>query len=186
MKEKGAFRTKLFGGFNKKDVLAYFEELQNEKTESNQEALIENETLKYQMNLKTDKINELLDKVSELNKRVEELENQNGELKKENEKNAGLESALFEANQVIAQNQDFKSRFEEVSRKVLKIKGDLIVKESEFKKLESKYNALKSDVDMLPQSDDSALFEVKDALEKINQFVNDYQKINYAINNIKE
>lgn len=186
MKEKGVFRTKLFGGFNKKDVLAYFDELQNEKNQKGNEALVENEALKEQMALKTDKINELLDKVAELNKKIEGLEKENEELIVENHKNNNLESALFEANRALAQSEDYKTRFEEVTRKVLKIKSDLIVKESDFKKLESKYNALKTEVDMLPSNEEKSIFEVKDALERINQFVNDTQKLNYSINRIKE
>ena len=73
-----------------------------------------------------------------------------------------------------------------MQRKVLKTKSDLIVKESDFKKLESKHNALKTEVDMLPSVDEKSLFEVKDAIDVINQFVNDAQKLNYSINRIKE
>lgn len=186
MKEKGVFRTKLFGGFNKKDVLEYFDELQKAKDQKGQEAVVENESLKEQMALKTDKINELLDKVEQLNKKIADLEKENAELVVENNKNNNLESALFEANKALAQSEDYKIRFEEVTRKVLKIKSDLIVKESDFKKLESKYNALKTEVDMLPSIDEKSLFEAKDAIDIINQFVNDTQKLNYSINRIKE
>ena len=44
--EKGMFRTKLFGGFNKKDVFEYYESLKEQLKDENSDVAEENKTLK--------------------------------------------------------------------------------------------------------------------------------------------
>ena len=186
MAEKGVFRTSAFGGFNKKDVLKYFEDLQNEKNSANNEALKENETLKKELAEKSEKISELLNLLDKATEKAEELEKKVKALEDESKKNSNLEAALLEANKALEENQDFKSRFEEVSRKVLKIKSDYIIKESEYKKLETKYSALKGAVDLLPKMNESDFTKARESLDEITNVINELQKLNYSIDRIKD
>lgn len=185
MSENGVFRTKFFGGFNKKDVLNYFEQLKAETSAENSDVAKENEKLRAEIEVKNKKIEELLNKLDFYSDKATELEMQVADLTISNEKNANLESALFEANKALAESEDFKSRFEELSRKILKIKSDFIMKESEFKKLESKYNALKSEIQLLPSADENVLADAKTSLDKLNGAFSDAQSLNYTISTLK-
>lgn len=185
MSEKGVFRTKLFGGFNKKDVLKYFEELKSEQTGISQQVVVENEQLKTEISVKEQKVQELLEKNDELSKKNSELEEKVASLSQENDKNANLEAALNEANKALAESEDFKSRFEELSRKILKIKSDLIMKESEYKRLESRYGLLKSEIEMLPIPNDEDIVNAKIALDKANKVLSDAQTLNMSISSMK-
>lgn len=185
MSDQGVFRTKIFGGFNKKDVLNYFEQLKSEIGAENDDIAKENEQLKAELDEKSKKISELLEKTDFYIDKVKELEKTVLELSESNKKNANLESALFEANRALAQSEDFKSRFEELSRKILKIKSDFIMKESEYKKLENKYNALKSEILLLPNTDEDDLAEVKSALDQINNAMAQAQSLNNTVNALK-
>lgn len=186
MAEKGVFRTSAFGGFNKKDVLKYFEELQNEKNNANYEALQENEKLKAELEEKSKKISELLSLLDKATEKAETLEEKVKVLADESKKNAKLEQALLEANKALEENQDFKSRFEEVSRKLLKVKSDYIIKESDYKKLETKYSALKGAVDLLPKMSESDFASARESLDEITNVINELQKLNYSIDRIKD
>jgi len=186
MAEKGVFRTSAFGGFNKKDVLKYFEELQNEKNAANTEALKQNEVLKKELEEKSQKISELLGLLDKTTEKAEALEQKVAALEDESKKNAKLETALFEANKALEENQDFKSRFEEVSRKLLKVKSDYIIKESDYKKLETKYSALKGAVDLLPKMNESDFAKARESLDEIANIINELQKLNYSIDRIKD
>ena len=179
MAEKGVFRTCFMGGFNKKDVLKFFEELQKEKTQESFKALEENVKLK-------EKVEELLNAIEAYDQKQKELEQQIEQLTEENNKNSELESALFEANKALEENQDFKARFEELSRKILKIKSDYIIKESEYKKLETKYSALKSAVDLLPKMSESDFAKARESLDEITNVINELQKLHYSIDRIKD
>ena len=88
MAEKGVFRTSAFGGFNKKDVLKYFEELQNEKNAANTEALKQNEVLKKELEEKSQKISELLGLLDKTTEKAEALEQKVAALEDETKKNA--------------------------------------------------------------------------------------------------
>ena len=169
-----------------KDVLKYFEELQNEKNAANYEALQENETLKKELEEKSEKISELLSLLDKTSEKAQGLEEKIKALEDESEKNAKLEQALLEANKALEENQDFKSRFEELSRKILKIKSDYIIKESEYKKLETKYSALKGAVDLLPKMSESDFASARESLDEITNVINELQKLNYSIDRIKD
>ena len=74
MSDQGVFRTKIFGGFNKKDVLNYFEQLKSEIGAENDDIAKENEQLKAELDEKSKKISELLEKTDFYIDKVKELE----------------------------------------------------------------------------------------------------------------
>ena len=76
--------------------------------------------------------------------------------------------------------------FWKISRKILKIKSDYIIKESEYKKLETKYSALKSAVDLLPKMNESDFAKARESLDEITNVINELQKLNYSIDRIKD
>ena len=59
------------------------------------------------------------------------------------------------------------------------------MKESECKKLESKYNSLKNEIQMLANTDESALMDAKLALDKINSAFADAQGLNHTVKALK-
>ena len=97
MSEKGVFRTCAFGGFNKKDVLNFFEQLKSEASEESVEIQKENERLKAELEEKTQKVEELLSKIDAYSDKARVLEEKVNELTRDNEKNENLENALYEA-----------------------------------------------------------------------------------------
>ena len=107
MSEHGVFRTCAFGGFNKKDVLSYFEQLKSEQTTENADIAKENEQLKAEIEIKNHKISELLEKVDLYSDKSASLEQQVASLSAESDKNANLEAALYEANKALAESEDF-------------------------------------------------------------------------------
>ena len=50
--EKGMFRTKLFGGFNKKDVFEYYESLKEQLKDENSDVAEENKALQEELDNK--------------------------------------------------------------------------------------------------------------------------------------
>lgn len=186
MSENGVFRTKLFGGFNKKDVLKYFEQLKVEQKDESKDIVVENEQLKAEIELKNQKISELLGKIDSYSEKNTVLEDKVAQLNAENDKNANLESALYEANKALAESEDYKSRFEELSRKILKIKSDLIMKESEYKKLENKFNSLRAEIELLPNTNEMEIIKAKDALEEASRLLSETQKFAYSVDALKQ
>lgn len=178
MKEQGLFRTKVFGGFNKKDVFEYFETLQSQVKDENSDIVEKNKALEEEIEVKNQKISELLDKndvysdrVVALENKITELSDENEILKAANERIKLLEASLIEANKALSESEDYKSRFEELSRKILKMKSEMILKDSQMQKKETKYNALKSAVSSMPEIDENLLLSAKNAIDLLSDLL---------------
>ena len=68
----------------------------------------------------------------------------------------------------------------------MKVKSDYIIKESDYKKLETKYSALKGAVDLLPKMNESDFSKARESLDEIANIINELQKLNYSIDRIKD
>lgn len=186
MSEQGVFRTKMFGGFNKKDVLDYFETVKLQVKDENAEILQKNQLLENELKTKDKKIEELLDKLNEYSSKNSTLEAKVKELLKETEKHQNLETALFEANKALAESEDYKARYDELSRKLLKIKSDLIMKDSQLKKQENQLSALRATVCLMPHLNDEKVIKTKEALAQVAEFVTDAERLATSVNQAKE
>ena len=157
MKEQGLFRTKLFGGFNKKDVFEYFEVLKSQVADESSEIVSENAQLKEQLAKKDAQIQSLTSELqmqTDMGKKAQTFEAEVSTLRAKNEE---LQDALDEM-------LGYKSRCDELSRKVLKIESELMLSATKAKKYENSYSRLKSQVDAIPDLPENTFENAKEAL----------------------
>lgn len=178
MKEQGLFRTKLFGGFNKKDVFEYFEILKSQVADESSEIVSENNSLKEQIKKKDDKILALakeLELQKELGKKADNFE---AEIASLTTKNAELQDTIDELGA-------YKSRCDELSRKVLKIESELMLANTKAKKSENSLSRLKSLVDSIPDVPENSFEDAKDALGTVSNALCELNRLATAIQKAK-
>lgn len=192
MKEAGVFRTKLFGGFNKKDVFEYFDILKNEVNDNNSQIIEENAS-------QAERLAEIEKELAELKSRLEEKEKENEQLLKKLEKsndhaekitelegrNSSLKADLSEVTAKLWEKNKYKSHCDELTRKLIKAESELLIKESKIYKLQSQYNELKEKIDALPEVDDSLILNAKDAITSLAHTLGGMNVLSEAVNQLK-
>lgn len=174
MKEAGVFRTKLFGGFNKKDVFEYFDILKTQINDNNsdiieksalqEEKLAENEAeiaeLKKKLADKEKENEELIKKLGESNNNAEKI----SELE---DRNFSLKADLNEVTSKLWEKNKYKSHCDELTRKIIKIESELLIKDSKIKKIQSDYDELLERVNNLPAVNDDLILNAKEAITSL-------------------
>lgn len=192
MKEAGVFRTKLFGGFNKKDVFEYFDILKNEVNDNNSQIIEENAS-------QAERLAEIEKELAELKSRLEEKEKENEQLLKKLEesndhaekitelegRNSSLKADLSEVTAKLWEKNKYKSHCDELTRKLIKAESELLIKESKIYKLQSQYNELKEKIDTLPEVDDSLILNAKDAITSLAHTLGGMNVLSEAVNQLK-
>lgn len=174
MKEAGVFRTKLFGGFNKKDVFEYFDILKTQINDNNSD-IIEKSALQEEKLAETEaELAELKKKLADKEKENEELIKKLGESNNNAEKiseledrNFSLKADLNEVTSKLWEENKYKSHCDELTRKIIKIESELLIKDSKIKKVQSDYDELLERVNNLPAVNDDLILNAKEAITSL-------------------
>lgn len=193
MKEAGVFRTKLFGGFNKKDVFEYFDILKSEVNDNNSQIIEENAS-------QAERIAEIEKEMTKLKEKLAEKERENEQLIKKLEessdnaekiselegRNSSLKADLSEVTAKLWEKNKYKSHCDELTRKLIKAESELLIKESKIYKLESRYNELKEKIEKLPLVDDSMILNAKDAITSLAHTLGGMNVLSEAVAQLKD
>ncbi len=178
MKEQGLFRTKLFGGFNKKDVFEYFEVLKSQVADESSEIVSQNTDLKEQIAKKDEQIKALKKELEVQTDMSKKAQNCEAEISSLQAKNNELQDSLDEM-------LGYKSRCDELSRKVLKIESELMLSQTKAKKLENSYSRLKAQVDAIPDLPENTYESAKEAIGTISSALCELNRLRQAIEKAK-
>ena len=162
MREEGLFRTKIFGGFNKKDVFEYFD------------------TLKSQIQ---DENSDLIEKSS---KQTEEIEQDKQKISELESKNSSLTAELFKVNSQLIEENKYKSHCNELSRKIIKIESEMLVKDSKIKKMQDDFQNLITKLKELPELDEDMMINAKDSITTLAQILGSANILIEAVTDLKK
>lgn len=178
MKEKGMFRTKVFGGFNKKDVFEYFDSLKTQIQDENSDLIEKSSKQTEEIEKYKAKIQELEAKIKKLQDSSNDLEQENKAIKQDNLKiakleneNSSLNDEVSKLNSQLVEENKYKSHCNELSRKIIKIESEMLIKDSKIKKLQSDYQALATKIKELPELDQNTMPNAKESLTSLAQIL---------------
>ncbi len=178
MKEKGMFRTKVFGGFNKKDVFEYFDSLKTQIHDENSDLIEKSSKQTEEIEKYKAKIQELEAKIKKLQDSSDDLEQENKAIKQDNLKiakleneNSSLNDEVSKLNSQLVEENKYKSHCNELSRKIIKIESEMLIKDSKIKKLQSDYQALATKIKELPELDQNTMPNAKESLTSLAQIL---------------
>ncbi len=178
MKEKGMFRTKVFGGFNKKDVFEYFDSLKTQIQDENSDLIEKSSKQTEEIEKYKAKIQELEAKIKKLQDSSDDLEQENKAIKQDNLKiakleneNSSLNDEVSKLNSQLVEENKYKSHCNELSRKIIKIESEMLIKDSKIKKLQSDYQALATKIKELPELDQNTMPNAKESLTSLAQIL---------------
>lgn len=178
MKEKGMFRTKVFGGFNKKDVFEYFDSLKTQIHDENSDLIEKSSKQTEEIEKYRAKIQELEAKIKKLQDSSDDLEQENKAIKQDNLKiakleneNSSLNDEVSKLNSQLVEENKYKSHCNELSRKIIKIESEMLIKDSKIKKLQSDYQALATKIKELPELDQNTMPNAKESLTSLAQIL---------------
>ncbi|MBQ2677099.1 MAG: hypothetical protein IJF54_06855 [Clostridia bacterium] len=150
MANSGIFRTSIFGGFNKNDVLKYFDDIKRDSAEELEQLKVTN--------------NELMCKIDELEQQAEGM-------RSASEENAALKSQLEELTEKLKAADAHKSRAEQLMRAVVRTESENAALKNELQQLKAITDCLdKLDFDAL-QRDSKALSSLIDMLSDVKSTV---------------
>ena len=178
MKEKGMFRTKVFGGYNKKDVFEYFDSLKTQIHDENSDLIEKSSKQTEEIEKYKAKIQELEAKIKKLQDSSDDLEQENKAIKQDNLKiakleneNSSLNDEVSKLNSQLVEENKYKSHCNELSRKIIKIESEMLIKDSKIKKLQSDYQALATKIKELPELDQNTMPNAKESLTSLAQIL---------------
>ncbi|MBQ7129106.1 MAG: hypothetical protein IJO19_03865 [Clostridia bacterium] len=200
MREEGLFRTKIFGGFNKKDVFEYFDTLKSQIQDENSDLIEKSSKQTEEIEQDKQKISELESKVNILQKNAEDLEQENKklletieEIKQNNlkiseleSKNSSLTAELFKVNSQLIEENKYKSHCNELSRKIIKIESEMLVKDSKIKKMQDDFQNLITKLKELPELDEDMMINAKDSITTLAQILGSANILIEAVTDLKK
>lgn len=193
MKEAGVFRTKLFGGFNKKDVFEYFNILKTQINDNNSELIEQNSLLSEKNAELEEQLAQLKEKFAvtekenlELTKKIDETDTNAEKISELEGRNSSLKADLSEVTAKLWEKNKYKSHCDELTRKLIKAESELLIKESKIYKLESSYNELKEKIEKLPEVDDSLILNAKDAITSLAHTLGGMNVLSEAVAQLKD
>ena len=193
MKEKGMFRTKVFGGFNKKDVFEYFDSLKTQIHDENSDLIEKSSKQTEEIEKYKAKIQELEAKIKKLQDSSDDLEQENKAIKQDNLKiakleneNSSLNDEVSKLNSQLVEENKYKSHCNELSRKIIKIESEMLIKDSKIKKLQSDYQALATKIKELPELDQNTMPNAKESLTSLAQILGGTNVLIESVESLKK
>lgn len=183
MADSGIFRTSVFGGFNKNDVLKYFDDIKRNSagemerlTQTNAELNAKVDELEAACVQKDEDIKTVISELTQTESKLEKIKS----LADENEL---LKSQLAEMSAKASQADEYKTRCEQLSYEAARSKSDNDTLQAELDKVKSliksfehlDFNALKSEI--ATAADNKAKLEyelckMRDTLGSLNVGIN--------------
>lgn len=186
MAEQGVFRTKVFGGFNKKDVFRYFDELQNSSGD-------EIKLLKEQLKQRDETLQADAEKIKELSDALVELKSQYDSLRQKAEQadavlaeNRALHEQLSQLQLEKESDLSYKARCDNLSHKVVKAQSENMLLKTAIEKEKIKNQSLQHAIDEIAKVPTGNLSEKSEVLADLSELIESMLQIKEKIRDAKQ